>query len=98
MNIHGFSIDNAKDLYNNELREFFEHEGIRHETYCIYTPQQNGLAERKISDLMDKGRTLIEHAQLPKNLWSFLVMIVVHLVNRLPTRILKMTSPIDVLK
>ena len=70
-NIQGFRTDNAKDFYNNELQEFFEREGIRQETSCPYTPQQNGLAERKIGDLMDKCRTLIEQAYLPKNLWDF---------------------------
>ena len=53
-NIQGFRTDNAKDFCNNELQEFFEQEGIRHETSCPYTPQQNGLAEKKIGDLMDK--------------------------------------------
>ena len=47
---------------------------------------------------MDKCRTLIEQSQLPKNLWCFSVMTVVHLINRLPTKTLKMKSPIEVLE
>ena len=43
-------MDNAKDFCDNELQTFFENEGIRHETSCAYTPQQNGLAERKFGD------------------------------------------------
>ena len=58
-NIQGFRTDNAKDFCNRELLEFFEHERIRQETSCSYTPQQNGLAERKIGDLMEKCRALI---------------------------------------
>ena len=54
-----FRIDNAKDFCNHELKEFFENEGIKDEISCSYTPQQNGLAERKIGDIMDKGRTLM---------------------------------------
>ena len=98
MNIQGFRTDNAKDFYNNELQEFFEQEGIRHETSCPYTPQQNGLAEKKIGDLMDKCRTLIEQAHLPKNLWGFAAMTAVYLINRLPTTVLHLKSPIDVLE
>ena len=98
VNIHEFKTDNAKDFYNNELRGFFEHEGIRHEISCIYTPQQKGLVERKIGDLKGKCRTLVEKSQLPINLWSFSVMTTVNLVNRLPTRTLKMQSPIEVLE
>ena len=36
--IKGFRTDNAKDFCNNELKEFFEYHGIRHETSCPYTP------------------------------------------------------------
>ena len=79
--IKGFRIDNAKDFCNHELKEFFENEGIRHETLCPYTPQQNGLAERKIGDIMDKARSLMIQASLPKNLWNFRIMTAVHLIN-----------------
>ena len=50
-NVQGFRTNNAKDFCNNELREFFENEGIRHETSCPYTTQQNGVAEMKIGDI-----------------------------------------------
>ena len=47
VHIKGFRTDNTKDFCNHELREFFESEGMRHETSCPYTPEQNGLAEKK---------------------------------------------------
>ena len=72
-------------------------EGIKHETSCPYTPQQNGLAERKIGDIVDKGRTLLIQAST-LNLWGFAVMTVVHLINRLPSRILGFQSPLEILE
>ena len=68
VHIKGFRTDNVKDICNHELKEFFESEEIRYETSCPYTPQHNGLAERKIGDIMDKARTLMIQASLPKNL------------------------------
>ena len=47
---------------------------------------------------MDKCRTLIEQAHLPKNLWGFAEMIVVHLINILPTKALNMKSSVEVLE
>ena len=91
-------MDNAKDFLNRELREFFESEGIRHETSCHYTPQQNGLAERKIGDVVDKGRTLLIQAGMPANMWSVAVMTAIHLINRLSSRILGMKSPLQLLE
>ena len=68
VDIRGFRTDNAKDFCNHELREFFENEGIKHKTSCSYTPQQNGLVERKIGDIMNTGRTLMADAFVPKYL------------------------------
>ena len=47
---------------------------------------------------MDKCRTLIKQAHLPKNLWGFAAMTAVHLINRLPTTVLHVKSPTDVLE
>ena len=40
--------DNALELgRSNEALSFFAETGIKHETSCIHTPQQNGVVERK---------------------------------------------------
>nr|KYP63992.1 Retrovirus-related Pol polyprotein from transposon TNT 1-94 [Cajanus cajan] len=39
--------DNAKDYFNHGLISFCQKEGIIHESSCVKTPQQNGIAERK---------------------------------------------------
>ena len=96
--VKGFRTDNAKDFCNNTLKEFFEKKGIRHETSCPYTPQQNGLAERKIGDIMNKSRTLLIDAHMPRNLWGFSVMTSVTCINRIPSKTLDMKSPIEVLE
>ena len=96
--VQGIRSDNARDFLNKELREFFDMEGIRHETSCPYTPQQNGLAERKIGDIVDKGRTLLIQSGAPANLWGFAVMTAAHLINRLPSQTLKLKSPLELLE
>ena len=96
--IKGFRTDNARDFCNTNLKEFFESQGIRHETSCPYTPQQNGLAERKIGDIMNKCRTLMIAANMPRNLWDFGVLTVVYLNNRVPTKVLNWKSPLKVLE
>ena len=96
--VKGLRTDNAKDFLNRELREFLASKGIIHETSCPYTPQQNGLAERKIGDIVDKGRTLLIQANAPVNMWGFAVMTAIHLINRLPSRTLDYKSPIEILE
>ena len=53
--------------------------------FLPFSPQHNGLAKKKIRDLMDKYRALIEQAHLPKNIWGFAAMTIVHLINKLLT-------------
>ena len=47
VHVQGFRTDNAKDFCNKELQEFFEHEGIRNETSCPYTPNRMGWLKGK---------------------------------------------------
>ena len=95
--VKGLRTDNATDFLNRELSDFLKYKGIIHQTSCPYT-QQNGLAERKIGDIVDKARTLLIQSSAPLNLWGFAVMTSSHLINRLPSRILNLQSPIEILE
>jgi transposase InsO family protein len=41
------SSDNGSDFKNLQVEEYLEEEGIKHEFSAPYTPQQNGVVERK---------------------------------------------------
>ena len=51
--------DNARDYCNQILSQWFQKEGIIHESSCITTPQQNGVAERKSRHLLECTRALL---------------------------------------
>ena len=46
--LYELRMDDGKDSCNIALSKCFESEGIRHETSCSYTLEENELAERKI--------------------------------------------------
>jgi len=48
-----------------KLESFYAHKGIIHQTSCINTPQQNGVAERKHRHLLNMARALLLQAGLP---------------------------------
>ena len=96
--IKGFRIDNTRDFCNTDFKEFFESQGIRHETSFPYTPQQSGLAKRKIGDIMNKCRTLMIAANMPRSLRGFGVLTVVYLNNSVPTKVLNWKSFLEVLE
>ena len=58
--------DNALELSKSyEILEFFASTGIVHQTSCVYTPQQNGIVERKHRYLLEVSRALMFQSSLP---------------------------------
>ena len=68
--IQKFRTDNAKDYFNNELNQFFQQEGVVHESSCIDTPQQNGVVKRKMRHLLNVAKTLLHQNHVPKTYWD----------------------------
>ena len=50
--IKNFKSDNAKDYFNQVLSPYFKKGVIIYEFFCISTPQQNGVVERKNGHLL----------------------------------------------
>jgi hypothetical protein len=71
--------------------------GIIHQTTCVYTPQQNGISERKNHHLLEMTRALIFQTNVPKIYWSDAVLISTYLINRLPSVVLKNKSPLEII-
>jgi transposase InsO family protein len=45
-------------------------EGIKHEFSSPYTPQQNGVVERKNRTLLDKARTMLDEYKTLDRFWA----------------------------
>ncbi|CAI7765063.1 unnamed protein product [Closterium sp. NIES-53] len=57
------------------------------------SPQQNGIAERRIGMVMDVARTSMIHAAAPHFLWPFAVQYAAHQINLQPRVSLPETTP-----
>jgi transposase InsO family protein len=83
----------VKKIRSDNGSEFLEEEGIKHEFSAPYTPQQNGVVERKNRTLIDMTRTMLEEFKTPERFWSEAVNTVFHVINWLYLhRLLKKTS------
>jgi len=82
--------------YRN-LNTFFKKLGISHCLSCPHTHQQNGGVERKHRHIVETGLTLLAHAYVPFHFWSDAFATACFLINRLPTRVLNMKTPIELL-
>jgi hypothetical protein len=85
--------NNGSEFKNLQVEEFLEEEGIKHEFSAAYTPQSNGVVERKNRTLIDMARTMLREYKTPKRFWSEAVNTDCHAINRLYLhRLLKKTS------
>jgi hypothetical protein len=85
--------DNGSEFKNLQVEEFLEEEGIKHEFSAPYTPQQNGVVERKNRRLLDMARTMLGEFKTPERFWSEAVNTACHAINRVYLhRLLKKTS------
>ncbi|KAM1725440.1 hypothetical protein ACFX11_016456 [Malus domestica] len=58
--------DNGTEFLSNNMLQYISSQGIIHQTSCVGTPQQNGVAERKNRDLLEKTHALMIHMHVPK--------------------------------
>jgi transposase InsO family protein len=85
--------DNETEFKNSQIEGFLEDEGIKHEFSSTYTPQQNGVVERKNRTLLDMARTMLDEYKTSERFWAEAVNTACYAINRLYLhRILKETS------
>ncbi|KAL0641872.1 hypothetical protein Bca4012_102526 [Brassica carinata] len=92
-----FRSDNGGEYTGQAFKLHLSQHGILHQTSCPYTPQQNGVAERKNRHLMEVARSMMFQSNVPKKFWSDAVATACYLINRTPTLILQGQSPFEVL-
>ncbi|CAI7780478.1 unnamed protein product [Closterium sp. NIES-54] len=86
-------LDRGGEFSSDLLRAFCRAEGI-HQTFTLpASPQQNGIAERRIGMVMDDARTSMIHAAAPHFLWPFAVQYAAHQINLQPCVSLPETTP-----
>ncbi|CAI7800514.1 unnamed protein product [Closterium sp. NIES-53] len=85
--------DRGGEFSSDLLRAFCRLEGIRQTFTLPASPQQNGIAERRIGMVMDVARTSMIHAAAPHFLWPFAVQYAAHQINLQPRVSLPETTP-----
>ena len=78
--------DRRCEYFPNDFSTFCEEHGLIHQSSAPYTPQQNGLVERKNKTLVDMVNAMILSAKLPLNLWGEALLTVCHVHNRVPSK------------
>lgn len=83
--------DNGTEYIPKELENFLNKQGIKHEYTVPYTPQQNGVAERKNRSLTESAKCMLLDAKLDNCFWGEAVLTAAYLQNRTPSRVVEKT-------
>lgn len=94
--IKEYQSDNGKEFVNKKFSIHLMEHGIRRRLSVVYTPQQNGLAERYNRTLSNCIRCLLIHSGLPNSFWGEASMTACYLRNRCPTSALNFSAPLEV--
>ncbi|KAG8492422.1 hypothetical protein CXB51_009695 [Gossypium anomalum] len=87
--------DNGTEYTSAQFQSLCKDAGIKHQLTNVYTPQQNGVSERKNRSLVDMARCLLFEKNLPKTMWAEAVNTAVYIQNRLPTKALAHKTPFE---
>lgn len=96
----GFKIktiqtDNAKEFV--VFNTFLLKHGIQHRFICPHTHEQNGAIERKHRHITDMGLSMLAAASLPVKFWVEAFITATHIINVLPSIVLKGQTPYELL-
>ncbi|GJZ58699.1 putative RNA-directed DNA polymerase [Tanacetum coccineum] len=92
-----FRSDNGTEFVNQHVNKFCADKGIIHQTFCAYTPQQYGIAERKHRHLLNVARSLMFQVGIPFRMWPECILTATCLINRLPSSVLSGKSPYEMI-
>ncbi|CAI7912257.1 unnamed protein product, partial [Closterium sp. NIES-53] len=88
-------FDRGGEFSSDLLLDFCRGEGILQSFTLPDSPQQNGIAERRMGLVMEVARTSMIHAAAPHFLWPFAIWYAAHQLNLWPRASLLETSPLS---
>jgi hypothetical protein len=87
--------DRGGEFLAAAFREIYEKAGIRRQLTAPYSPQQNGIVERRNRTVMEMARSVMKSMKIPGIFWGEAVRHSVHLLNRLPTKPMGNRTPFE---
>jgi transposase InsO family protein len=87
--------DRGGEFNSGDVTAFCDEHGIKHFTTAPYSPQQNGVVERRNQTVVEMARSLLKSMAMPAVFWGEAVRTAVHILNRAPTRSLAGKTPYE---
>ena len=88
-----FRIDRGGEFNSNEFNDFCKQSGIKRQLTTAYTPQQNGVVERKNRTVMNMVRSMLSDKNIPKTFWPEAMNWTIYVLNKCPTLAVRDVTP-----
>nr|GFB40522.1 hypothetical protein [Tanacetum cinerariifolium] len=74
------------EYLSQEFKDYLSKNGIVQHLTSPYTPQQNGVSERRNRTLLDMVRSMFNLTTLPLSFWNYALEYAVRILNMVPTK------------
>jgi hypothetical protein len=88
---------NGSEFKNSRIQDYYDEKGVKHEFSDKYTPQQNGVVERKNQTLIDMTRSMLSEYNVSDSFWAEAINTAWHTSNRLYCHRLLKKTPYELL-
>lgn len=75
------------EYISNDFQKICKENGINKQFIARYTPQKNGVAERKNRTIIEMAWSMIKEKTLPNEYWAKVVACSIYILNRYPTKV-----------
>jgi transposase InsO family protein len=87
--------DRGGEFTSTEFGQYYAEHGIHRQLTAPYSPQQNGVVERRNQSIVVMACCMLKAKHLPGYFWGEAVCTAVHILNRAPTRVLDGRTPYE---
>jgi transposase InsO family protein len=84
--IKALRSDRGGEYLNQDFKDFLTENGIVQNLTAPYTPQQNGVCERRNRTLLDMVQSMYNLTNLPLSFWDYALESAVRILNMVPTK------------
>jgi transposase InsO family protein len=73
--------DAGGEYFSNEFSEYLKEHGIQRKYSCSYSPQQNGIVEKKNMHIVEITHAMSNEKNFPNCFWAKMVAIAIYIMN-----------------
>ncbi|KAH7845363.1 hypothetical protein Vadar_001167 [Vaccinium darrowii] len=93
--LRALRTDRGGEFTSVTFGEYCAEKGVQRQLTAPYSPQQNGVVERRNRSVMAMARCLLKAKAMPSTFWGEAVSTAVFILNRSPTKALQGVTPYE---